>query len=354
MALLVETVAGIQKDQPGPVLAGMVKQSLQRKEPAFDEGDWGYAGFTRFLQAAQRRGLVHLVEDTRAGGYRVDLPTDGEVPPPAETAEAPVEDPFADLALPGEAGRMQKALAEAGIHPLTRMTRHTVVHEFVDHVIERQSQRKRNTLTYVYGDIARRCRKNDPAIPADLVRPVIDALKLAGELKHTDGNPVRSRTANFTIDKDAEELLESLDHLYLETLADLGFGLDDARSLSLLLWGDEGHQREAGELAAWVLHERAAERPAAPAEDRATGAGDGSAGQRASTEAKDAAPAEAEDAAPAEAEDAAPAEAEDAAPAEAEDAAPAEAEDAAPAEVEDAAPAEAEDAAPAEAATAEE
>ncbi len=276
-ALLVETVEGILREDPGEVLAGLVKQSMLRKEPAFDETEYGYAGYARFLEAARDKGLVRLSKDTRSGGYRVDLPgpagAEIEVARPVVAAEpglphaagpddGPDDGPGEDQEeaevprLEGRAGVLQSLLNDAGEHPLTHFIRHTVVHEFVDHVTERQAKKKRNTLMYVYGDIARRCRKTDPYVGAREVKQVINALKSAGELRHTSGQPVRSANAHFTLSKDAEELLVSLRRYYINLLLDRDAELNDSAAISELLWGDLEHRLEAEELVAWVQHER--------------------------------------------------------------------------------------------------
>ena len=245
-SLLVETLQGIQKDDPGPVLAGLVKQSMQRKEPAFDENEYGYAGFARFLEAARDKGLVNLRRSEKAGGYQVDLPTQ-EAPEEVPLPIVPMEiEPDLDLpALQGEAARLRERLSAAGLHPTSHMIRHTVVHELVDHVAERQARKKRNTLLYAYGDIARRCRTTDPMVPAKQVRHVLNALKYAGELTHADGRPVRSPSAQFTVKRDADELVVVLRRFYLRTLIELGETVFDALTLSRLLWDDDAHIEEA-------------------------------------------------------------------------------------------------------------
>jgi hypothetical protein len=270
--LVSETVQGILRDDPGAVLAGLVKQSMQRKEPTFDETEYGYSGFARFLEAARDKGLVSLERDSRAGGYRVDLPN-GTSDAPSTTdsgsADAPAEpeaEDDSDATLDGHAGVLQGLLAGVGPHPLTHFIRHTVVHEFVDHVTERQRRKKRNTLMYVYGDIARRCRKSDPYVPPRYVKHVINGLKAASELRHASGEPVRSQSAHFNIDKDAEELLDALRRHYVSQLIDLGADLTDSAALSVLLWGDEGHAQQAEEMVAWIQHDKAQPEPAEGAE----------------------------------------------------------------------------------------
>ena len=281
MALLVDTVAGIQKDEPGPMLAGGVKQSMQRKAPAFDETEYGFTNFARFLEAARDRGFVTLARDQRAGGYRVDLPgassaaeDDGggrgasggaahdERRPASDAPEgglaADEDDGAIDEArLDGAAGALQKVLMDRGFHPATHFLRHTVVHELVDHVTERQQKKKRNTLMYVPGDIARRCRRTEPVVHPRLVKSILSALKAAGEFQHPKGGPVRGNNAHFTLVKDAEELLASLRRFYLQQLVAAGASFSDAEALSQLLWGDADHALQAAEDAAWAQHHAA-------------------------------------------------------------------------------------------------
>ncbi|RME25472.1 MAG: NYN domain-containing protein, partial [Deltaproteobacteria bacterium] len=252
-ALLVETIEGLQKDEPGPALAGRVKQSLLRKEPAFDETEYGYSGFARFLEAARDKGLVSLSRDERAGGYRVDLPSD-------DRAEPADDDEGEDLPLlTGEPGRLRGVLLRQGIDPLDALSRHVVVHEFVDHVNERARRKKRNTLIYTVGDVARRTRQTEPPVRTQHVRSVLQSIFEAGELIHADGNPIRKDSAPFTLQHDAEEILRELRSYYVANLLRQGERLNDSKALSMLLWGDEDHATPAEELVAWVQHELAEE-----------------------------------------------------------------------------------------------
>lgn len=248
--LVVETIEGIQKDEAGPVQGGRLKQSILRKVPTFDESEYGYAGFARFLEAARDRGLVRLSQDESAGGYRVDLP--GDAPPPVEV-EAPPEEL---VSLPGEAGRLAQVLVRQGIDPLTALLRHAIMHELVDHVTERTRKKKRNTLLYTVGDVARRCRQADPPARPSQVRSLLQALFQAGELRHTDGNPIRKDTAPFVLRGDVEDLLRALRAFYVDQLLAAGEPLRDGRALSMLLWGDEDHITPSEELVAWASHAR--------------------------------------------------------------------------------------------------
>lgn len=257
-ALIVETLKGLQHDSPGAVSAGLVKASILRKEPAFNETEYGFSTFTRMLEAAVAKGLLVLHRDERAGGVRVEVATEGTAPlPPPPT---PAEEEIAELpGLSGEAARLREVLAEAGVDPLPRVYRHTVVYEFADHVQDRMNNKKRNTFLYTVGDVARRCRDTVPPVPPRHVRSVLQALAQSGELQHPDGKPARSPTAPFIIRKDGDGLLDALSNLYLRTLMELGESLSDSLALSQLLYGDDDHAMVVEEMVAWLVHERAHE-----------------------------------------------------------------------------------------------
>lgn len=254
-ALLAETVRGLTRDAPGSVPASVVKASVLRKEPAFDESEYGFPSFTRMLEAAQSRGLIVMKRDERGGGARVEVPVDEVVPPSEPEAAQPEGEDLPGL--DGEAARLRERLAADGTDPLPRLYRHTVVYEFADHVQSRMAQKKRNTLMYAVGDIARRCRDTDPQVPSRHVKSVLHALANAGELLHPDGKPVRSPTAPFQIRKDGEGLLDALSAWYLRRLAELGESISNSRALSQLLYGDEEHTTVVEEMVAWIQHDLA-------------------------------------------------------------------------------------------------
>jgi uncharacterized protein (TIGR00288 family) len=234
---LVETFEGLQKDDPQPVLAGIIKQSMQRKAPTFNEGDYGFNGFARFLEAARDKGLVGLARAERAGGYKVFEP--GGTPNEEDASDEASSDGLPELT--GPAAELRSLLDKMGVSPLTYMICHTVIHEFVDHITERAQRKRKNTLRYTVGDTARRCRKTDPPVATRHVRFVLNGLAQAGALLHADGNPVRSQSAPFTVSKDPEELLDMLVDFYLVTLRSTGVELDDPMAISWLLYGDDEH-----------------------------------------------------------------------------------------------------------------
>jgi uncharacterized protein (TIGR00288 family) len=240
-ALLVDTLEGFQREHPGPVQAGIVKQFMLRKVPTFDETDMGYSGFTKFLESGQKRGLVKLVLNEKGGGYNVDLyDSNAEVVPEINESIPLPENP--DLA------RLYDVLTGKGFHPTTQLMRHTVVHEFVDHVLQRRALKKRNTLVFTYGDLNRICRKTEPMVPPQYVREIINALHSCGELFGSDGKPVRSKKASFVIHKDADELMKCLQRFYVEVLIESGENISNIAAISELIWGDNEHISEVNNI----------------------------------------------------------------------------------------------------------
>ncbi len=51
----------------------MVKDTIQRKNPSFNEEDYGYRSLTDLLDDAENKKLIVLREDPRSGTYFVNL-----------------------------------------------------------------------------------------------------------------------------------------------------------------------------------------------------------------------------------------------------------------------------------------
>ncbi|MDX6646238.1 MAG: hypothetical protein QOK40_1965, partial [Miltoncostaeaceae bacterium] len=92
--LLRETLTALQREGVDWPLASVVKDSMRRKYPAFDESDHGYSTFSKFLAEAGAKGMVRLETDPRSGTYRVELADGRSTPAPAlpQAAEARADD----------------------------------------------------------------------------------------------------------------------------------------------------------------------------------------------------------------------------------------------------------------------
>ena len=51
------------------VWGSLVKQTLKRRSPGFNESYYGFRSFNRLLEEAAGRGLLELEPDEKSGGY---------------------------------------------------------------------------------------------------------------------------------------------------------------------------------------------------------------------------------------------------------------------------------------------
>ena len=73
--LVLTTVEALLAERSGDeaVWGSMVKQTLKRRKPGFNESFYGYRSFNALLEDAQRDGLIDLTRDDKSGGYRVRM-----------------------------------------------------------------------------------------------------------------------------------------------------------------------------------------------------------------------------------------------------------------------------------------
>ena len=66
-----ETVEALFKErgEEEKVWGSMVKQTLKRRKPGFNESYHGFRNFGQLLEEAQNRQLLTLVLDEKSGGY---------------------------------------------------------------------------------------------------------------------------------------------------------------------------------------------------------------------------------------------------------------------------------------------
>ena len=71
--LIVETVDMLteERGEEETIWGSMVKQTLKRRKPGFNESYYGFRAFSQLLEAAEQQGLITLEHDKRSGGYIV-------------------------------------------------------------------------------------------------------------------------------------------------------------------------------------------------------------------------------------------------------------------------------------------
>ena len=71
--LVVETLEALlaERGEDERIWGSMVKQTLKRRNPGFNELYYGYKSFNRMLEEARDRNLIALDNDDKSGGYVV-------------------------------------------------------------------------------------------------------------------------------------------------------------------------------------------------------------------------------------------------------------------------------------------
>ena len=67
--LLMDSINALFREGYDLIWGSMVKQTIKRKNPAFNEDYYGYKTFSQVLQDARKQGLIEIEKDERSGSY---------------------------------------------------------------------------------------------------------------------------------------------------------------------------------------------------------------------------------------------------------------------------------------------
>ena len=67
--LMLDSMQALQRENYDVIWGSMIKQTMQRKQPYFNESYYGYRSFSELLEEAQRLGLLSMKKDAKSGGY---------------------------------------------------------------------------------------------------------------------------------------------------------------------------------------------------------------------------------------------------------------------------------------------
>lgn len=68
-ALLLDSLLALRRENKEVILSSMVKDTMKRKKPSFNEGYYGYRTFSELLEDAQKEGLLELDKHKSSGMY---------------------------------------------------------------------------------------------------------------------------------------------------------------------------------------------------------------------------------------------------------------------------------------------
>jgi uncharacterized protein (TIGR00288 family) len=87
--LLLESLLALRRENKEVLWSSMVKDTMKRKKPSFNESYHGYRSFSELLEDAAKEGLLELETDKRSRTYVVThFGAEMTAEPPAETGEA--------------------------------------------------------------------------------------------------------------------------------------------------------------------------------------------------------------------------------------------------------------------------
>ena len=71
-ALMIDSILALMRENKDVLWGSMIKETMKRKKPSFNEGYYGYSTFSELLEDAERSGIIKLRKDRRSGTYVVE------------------------------------------------------------------------------------------------------------------------------------------------------------------------------------------------------------------------------------------------------------------------------------------
>ena len=104
-ALLLDSLLALRRENKEVLWSSMIKDTMKRKKPSFNETYYGFRTFSELLEEAQRLGIVELDTDARSRTYvvtRYGAEMQGEAPRPLSNKLTPVRRRRRSRRRPGE------------------------------------------------------------------------------------------------------------------------------------------------------------------------------------------------------------------------------------------------------------
>lgn len=69
LQIVSSAIQALEREAKETIWASMVKETVKRKKPSFDESYYGYSSFSKLLEEGRRLNLFKLKKDERSGSY---------------------------------------------------------------------------------------------------------------------------------------------------------------------------------------------------------------------------------------------------------------------------------------------
>ena len=119
-AILLDSLLALRRENKEVIYSSMLKDTIKRKKPSFNEGYYGYRTFSELLEDAQRDGLLELEKHKSSGMYVVarfglEMKSGTQPQPPARVIQLPQRnggEPRKVIELPPRAENEPKKVVE--------------------------------------------------------------------------------------------------------------------------------------------------------------------------------------------------------------------------------------------------
>ncbi len=71
MNYMIDAIKALMRENKDVLWGSMIKQTMQRKRPSFNESYYGFSTFSELLEEAEKQNIVKLKKDQRSGTYIV-------------------------------------------------------------------------------------------------------------------------------------------------------------------------------------------------------------------------------------------------------------------------------------------
>ena len=71
MGFMLDAIKALMRENKDVLWGSMIKQTMQRKRPSFNESYYGFSTFSELLEEAEKQKIVKLKKDQRSGTYIV-------------------------------------------------------------------------------------------------------------------------------------------------------------------------------------------------------------------------------------------------------------------------------------------
>ncbi len=74
--LLLDAIDALQREDKEVLWGSMVKQTMKRKQPSFNESYYGYNSFSKLLEDAAKHKLIEITHDAKSRSYIITTPSE--------------------------------------------------------------------------------------------------------------------------------------------------------------------------------------------------------------------------------------------------------------------------------------